>query len=71
MRPGGYLLNGSLAGGGDDAGAAAARLRAVLWGGDTVAPERIVELLEAAGFGDVVLMPRMPSGLVPMYARRP
>jgi predicted O-methyltransferase YrrM len=71
LRPGGYVLNACLGGGGDDPRATAARLRAVLWGGETPAPERVAQLLEAAGFADVLLMPRLPSGLVPMQARRP
>ena len=71
LRPGGYVLNACLGGGGDDARSVAARLRAVLWGGDTVPPERVADLLAEAGFADVLLMPRMPSGLVPMQARRP
>jgi hypothetical protein len=50
--------------------APAARLRAVLWGGDTVAPERVADLLRDAGFEDVTLMDRLASGLVPMRARR-
>jgi hypothetical protein len=71
LRPGGYVLNASLGGGGDDQRAVAARLRAVLWGGDAVDPKRIAEWLSAAGFCDIVQMPRLPSGLVPMHARRP
>jgi SAM-dependent methyltransferase len=70
LRPGGYLLNACLGGGGDDQRSAAARLRAVLWGGDTVAPEHVADLLREAGFEDVTLMERLPSGLVPMRARR-
>ena len=70
LRPGGYLLNACLGGGGDDQRSTAARLRAVLWGGDTVAPEHIADLLRQAGFDGVALMDRLPSGLVPMQARR-
>ena len=70
LRPGGHLLNACLGGGGDDVRSTAARLRAVLWGGDTVAPEHVAGLLRQAGFADVVLMDRLPSGLVPMRARR-
>jgi SAM-dependent methyltransferase len=70
LRPGGYLLNACLGGGGDDHRSTAARLRAVLWGGDTVAPEHVGGLLREAGFADVALMDRLPSGLVPMQARR-
>ena len=70
LRPGGHLLNACLGGGGDDQRSTAARLRAVLWGGDTVAPEHIADLLRQAGFDEVALMDRLPSGLVPMQARR-
>ncbi|MGZ4270234.1 MAG: SAM-dependent methyltransferase [Solirubrobacteraceae bacterium] len=71
LRRGGYVLNAALGGGADDPRSAAARLRAVLWGGGVVAPERVAELLAEAGFADVVLMGRLAGGLVPMQARRP
>jgi SAM-dependent methyltransferase len=71
LRPGGYVLNASLGRAGDDPRAVAARLRAVLWGGDAVEPERVAGWMEEAGLCEVVLMPRLPSGLVPMRARRP
>jgi predicted O-methyltransferase YrrM len=71
LRPGGWLLNACLGGGDDSPRSVAARLRAVLWGGDTLAPEQVAELLERHGFSDVRLLPRMASGLVPMVARRP
>ena len=70
LRPGGHLLNACLGGGGDDRRSTAARLRAVLWGGDTVAPEDVADLIREAGFDEVALMDRLPSGLVPMQARR-
>jgi predicted O-methyltransferase YrrM len=71
LKPGGWMLNACLGGGDDSPGAVAARLRAVLWGGDTLEPEVVVELLREHGFADVRLLPRMASGLVPMAARRP
>lgn len=71
LRPGGWLLNACLGGGDDGPRAMAARLRAVLWGGDTLAPEHVAALLDRHGFADVRLFPRMASGLVPMVARRP
>src|SRR5215213_277590 len=52
-------------GGGDDRRSTAARLRAVLWGGDTVAPEDVAGFLREAGFDEVVLTDRLSSGLVP------
>jgi SAM-dependent methyltransferase len=71
LRPGGYVINASLGSAGDDQRAVAARLRAVLWAGDTVEPERVAEWLDDAGFSEIVLMPGLPNGLVPMRARRP
>lgn len=71
LRPGGWVLNGTLGGGGDDLASVGARLRAVLWGGDTITPERAAQLLDEAGFVDITLFPRLPAGLVPMRARRP
>jgi hypothetical protein len=71
LRPGGWLLNATLGGGDDDPRSVAARLRAVLWGGDVLSPEGAVSLLEEAGFADVTVLPRLGSGLVPMYGRRP
>jgi SAM-dependent methyltransferase len=70
LRPGGHLLNACLGGGGDDQRSTAARLRAVLWGGDTEDPDQVADLLREAGFEDVKLMAPLPSGLVPMQARR-
>jgi SAM-dependent methyltransferase len=70
LRPGGLLLLATLGGGGEDLRSAAARLRSVLWGGDALAPERVAELLGAAGFTDVAVLDRLPSSLVPLTARR-
>jgi predicted O-methyltransferase YrrM len=71
MRPGGWLLNASLGSPGDDHRAVAGRLREVLWSGGTAEPECVARWIEDAGFCDVVLMPRRPSGRVRMRARRP
>ncbi|WP_022930720.1 SAM-dependent methyltransferase [Patulibacter americanus] len=71
LRPGGYVVNASLGSAGDDEGAVTARLRAILWAGDTVEPERVAGWMKEAGFCEVVLMPRQPNGLVPMRARKP
>jgi SAM-dependent methyltransferase len=71
MRPGGWLIDGCLGGGDDSPRAVAARLRAVLWGGDTADPDSIARILEEHGFADVRLLPRLASGLVPIVARRP
>lgn len=71
LRPGGWLLNACLGGGDEGPSAAAARLRAVLWGGDTLEPEQVTALLIEYGYVNVRLLPRMASGLVPMVAQRP
>jgi SAM-dependent methyltransferase len=70
LRPRGLLLSGTLGGGGGDIRAAAGRLRSVLWGGDAMTPDRVVTLLEAAGFTDIATADRMASSLVPVTARR-
>jgi predicted O-methyltransferase YrrM len=71
LRPGGYVVNASLGSAGDDPRSVAGRLRAVLWAGDTVEPQRVAGWMREAGFCEVVLMPRQPNGLVPMRARKP
>jgi ubiquinone/menaquinone biosynthesis C-methylase UbiE len=71
LRPGGWLLNACLGGGDDSPRAAAARLRAVLWGGDTMEPEQVAALLIEQGYANVRLLPRMAGGLVPMVGQRP
>ena len=70
LRPGGYVVNAVLGGGGHDERAVAARLRSVLWGGDMLDPEHVAGLLSAAGFADVIVMQPLASGLVPMLGRR-
>jgi predicted O-methyltransferase YrrM len=71
LRPGGWLITACGGGGDDRPRATGARLRAVLWGGDTLEPERVGELLDQCGFDDVRLLPRRSSDLVPIVARRP
>jgi SAM-dependent methyltransferase len=70
LRPGGLVLLATLGGGGEDLGSAAARLRATLWGGDSIEPEAVVALLERAGYVDIIVLDRLPGGLLPMHARR-
>ena len=70
LRAGGLLLTATHGGGGDDLPGAAARLRAVLWGGEPVPPADVASMLTAAGFSEVA-EGRIPgSSLVPMQARR-
>ncbi len=71
LRPGGWLLIatlGSPARG--DLGDALAAFRSVLWGGGPLAPRAVEGLLIAAGFTDVVTMPRTAARLTPLFARR-
>lgn len=71
LKPGGWLITGCVGGGDDSPRATAARLRAVLWGGDTADPTEVGALLSLHGFENVKLLPRRSSDLVPIIARRP
>jgi hypothetical protein len=71
LRPGGLLLTATHGGGGDDLPSTAARLRAVLWGGEPVPPADVESLLVSAGFVEVTAGRIPGSSLVPMQARRP
>ncbi|MGO9793639.1 MAG: SAM-dependent methyltransferase [Solirubrobacteraceae bacterium] len=71
LTPGGWLITGCVGGGEDSPRATAARLRAVLWGGDTADPTEVGALLRLHGFETVQLLPRRSSDLVPIIARRP
>ena len=70
LRPGGLLLTGALDPRGEDAEAAVTRLRLTLWGGDSVIPDEVVAMIEAAGYVDVTTVPRQSGRLVAMYGRR-
>jgi SAM-dependent methyltransferase len=71
LRPGGWVVLGTLGEAGRDVVSTTARLRATLWSGSSLAPDRVAEALDAAGFGEITRLPRFASGLVPMHARRP
>jgi SAM-dependent methyltransferase len=71
LRPGGWMLDAAYGAGGDDMASFAGRLRAVLWGGDWVPAEQAAQMIEEAGFVDVDRLPGPPSGIIPLYARRP
>ena len=71
LRPGGLLLTGALDPRGADGEGAVTRLRLTLWGGDSLTPDEVVAMIEAAGYVDVTAVPRQSGRLVPMHARRP
>ena len=70
LRPGGLILTGTLDPRGEDAEAAVTRLRLTLWGGERLAPDELVAMIEAAGYVDVTAVPRQSGRLVPVHARR-
>jgi predicted O-methyltransferase YrrM len=70
LRPGGLLLTGALDPRGADGEGAVARLRLILWGGDSLTPDEVVAMIEAAGYVGVTAVPRQSGRLVPMHARR-
>ena len=71
LRPGGLLLTGALDPRGADPAGAVTRLRLILWGGESLAPDEVVAMVEAAGYFDVTAVPRQSGRLVPIHARRP
>ena len=70
LRPGGVIVTGTLVHSGADLGAAAARLRAALWGGDQLTPDDVERMARDAGYTDVQRGPQAGSGLTPMFLRR-
>jgi predicted O-methyltransferase YrrM len=69
LRPGGWVLMGSLGVPGDDLRPALARLKATLWGSEALAPEAIGRLAEDVGYDEVRFFPG--GTLIPVAARRP
>jgi 2-polyprenyl-3-methyl-5-hydroxy-6-metoxy-1,4-benzoquinol methylase len=70
LKPGGWLLAATLARQGGDLGAAVARLKNLLWGGNLRDADGIGRLLAAAGFDPVIRSPG--RGVIRMIcARRP
>jgi SAM-dependent methyltransferase len=71
LRPGGWLISGTLCPPGEDLGSAVSRFRSSIWGGGRRHLEELRAQLERAGFTQVVAPP-VPSGaLQPIAARRP
>jgi SAM-dependent methyltransferase len=71
LRPGGWVLMGSLGVPGDDLGPALARLKATLWGSEALPPEEVGRLAEELGYDEVRFFPGAAGAtLVPIVARR-
>jgi len=70
LRPGGWVLMGSLGVPGDDLRPAVARLRATLWGSEALAPEAVGRLAEKVGYEEVRFFPSADATLIPIAARR-
>jgi len=64
LRPGGWIVLLAVSAPGMNLDAACWRLRNVLWGGDPLYPEQVAELLAAAEFTRVQVLPTSP-GFVP------
>ncbi len=70
LRPGGWILFGSLTTGGDPLTAALARLRAAEWGSVPWSASQIERLLEQNGFVEVRTLPSPPASTVAFVAGR-
>ena len=62
MRPGGWVVVGTIAPAGSTRGAAAGRLLVDLWGGIAVANAEMEALLTVIGFTNVRTLPGPPNG---------
>ena len=71
LRPGGWVLMGSLGGPGDDLAPAVARLKATLWGSEALPPEQVGHFAEEIGYDEVQFFPGVSGTLIPIVARRP
>jgi SAM-dependent methyltransferase len=71
LRPGGWVLMGSLGVPGDDLGPALARMKATLWGSAALPPEQVGRLAEEIGYTEVRFFPGVSGAtLIPIVARR-
>jgi SAM-dependent methyltransferase len=70
LRPGGWVMMGSLGVPGDDVGPALARLKATLWGSEALAPEQVGRLAEEVGYDEVRFFPGPDASIIPIVARR-
>jgi SAM-dependent methyltransferase len=72
LRPGGWLLLGSIARDGSDVSAAVSRLIDALWGGDARTAEQVAELARQAGYASVQILPTLPGEpITGQVAQRP
>lgn len=72
LRPGGWVTLHVLAAPGDQLAPAVLRLLTILWGGDPIVPEQVVEMLGEAGFADSAILPAVPGPPVRfVVGRRP
>jgi hypothetical protein len=69
LRPGGWIMTGSIYDSGDGLAAALSRFQAALWGGGTRSADDVAALLGEAGFVDV-MQPKVPGNLRPILARK-
>jgi SAM-dependent methyltransferase len=69
LRPGGWVLMGSLGVPGDELGPALARLKATLWGSEALPPEEVGRLAEEIGYDEVRFFPG--GNLIPIVAQKP
>jgi SAM-dependent methyltransferase len=70
LRPGGWVMMGSLGVPGDELGPALARLKATLWGSEALPPEEVGRLAEELGYDEVRFFPQPGATIIPIVARR-
>jgi ubiquinone/menaquinone biosynthesis C-methylase UbiE len=61
LRPGGWALVQVVAGPGDELIPSMTRLLCALWGSDPTVPDRVVEMLNEAGYVDTAIFPPWPG----------
>lgn|SRR5215469_5094145 len=72
LRPGGWIVSGTLNRTGEPLAAALADLRSTYWGGQPLLPEDVAALLEERGFDQVQVLPSPSLAVVvPVVGRRP
>jgi hypothetical protein len=69
LRPGGWVVMGTLGAPGDELAPALSRLKATLWGSAALTPEQVTRLCEEAGYADVRVLPGRGT-LIPIAAQR-
>jgi SAM-dependent methyltransferase len=61
LRPGGWVLVQVVAAPGDELVPAMTRLLCALWGSDPTVPDRVLEMLDKAGYVDTAILPSWPG----------